>query len=279
MASPASGDIEAQTQQGVATGSAPDAGGYPKLSAFVNSSPGHIFQLFRRFGVLNARVLLHLQDELCELESALAELDASPHDSGTRRYDQNPDRPLLIQTITTKVAEYNNLLLSISGMLALQRASSYQYENFRRWFDYRNPLVQEEVDFLRDPHDLVALGGPERDWLHRKIEGINSRLFTDKAYLGSQQLAEDNQYLVFSSQSRLQRTVRLFVVFFGLLSLLSPILALFYVKHKESRLGIVCSAIVIFALVVASFAPARNVEILAAVAAYSAVVVVFLGAI
>lgn len=82
-------------------------GGYPELAALINSSPSHTFQLFRRFGTLNARCLLYLQEEICELESILAEYDASEHSSASRRYDQHPDRGKLISHITTKLSQYS----------------------------------------------------------------------------------------------------------------------------------------------------------------------------
>jgi hypothetical protein len=82
-------------------------GGYRALSAFVNSSQSHTFQIFRRFGDLNARCLLYLQDELCELESSLADMDKSQEGSETRRFDAHPERPALLQQITSKITEYS----------------------------------------------------------------------------------------------------------------------------------------------------------------------------
>jgi hypothetical protein len=83
------------------------AGGYPALSAFVSSSPSHTFQIFRRFGTLNARCLLYLQDELCQLEHELEVIDAMPHDCGTRRFEKHPERAAHIHKITEKIAEYS----------------------------------------------------------------------------------------------------------------------------------------------------------------------------
>ena len=89
------------------------AGGYPALAELINSSPSHTFQLFRRFGSLNARCLLYLQDELCELEETLQNFDNSQHDAGSRRYDQHPRRGDLIRHITTKIDEYSNSFQSV----------------------------------------------------------------------------------------------------------------------------------------------------------------------
>lgn len=75
----------------------------------------------------------------------------------------------------------DDLLKSVSETIGMKKASEYQYENFRRWFDLKNPVVQEEIDFLRYPQDIVALGGADHGWLFHKLEEANSRFFTDKA--------------------------------------------------------------------------------------------------
>jgi len=75
----------------------------------------------------------------------------------------------------------DNLLFSISQVIGLRPASKYEYENFRRWFDVKNPIVQEEIDFLRYPHDMIALGGSEEGWLFHKIKETNSRIFSENA--------------------------------------------------------------------------------------------------
>jgi hypothetical protein len=71
-------------------------------------------------------------------------------------------------------------LASVSETINMRPASQYQYENFRLWFDLKNPVVQEEIEFLRYPHDMVALGASDQGWLFNKIEEANLRFFADK---------------------------------------------------------------------------------------------------
>ena len=85
----------------------PPTTGYPALSVFINSSPSHTFQLFRRFGDLNARCLLYLQDEIAELEDILKGYDREDHNSKSRRHDQHYDRGHILQVITEKLAFYS----------------------------------------------------------------------------------------------------------------------------------------------------------------------------
>jgi hypothetical protein len=47
--------------------------GYPRLAAFLDSDEN--FMLYRRFGFLQARLLLYKQDELREMEKELDRLD------------------------------------------------------------------------------------------------------------------------------------------------------------------------------------------------------------
>jgi hypothetical protein len=69
--------------------------------------------------------------------------------------------------------------------MAMRLASQYQYQNLRRWFDLKNLVVQDEIDFLRYPQDIVALRGEDQGWLFHKIKEANSSLFTDKHVLTS----------------------------------------------------------------------------------------------
>ena len=62
--------------------------GYPRLAALVNSDSG--FVMYRRFGYIHNRILLHHQAELVELERKLDKLDADD--------DANPDRKFRLQT-------------------------------------------------------------------------------------------------------------------------------------------------------------------------------------
>jgi hypothetical protein len=78
----------------------------------VNSSSD--FVVFRRFGQLHARYLLHLQDELAEIEQQLHELDqqeALLFNLHTRRRDQNPQRRALLQQLGDKLHAYGAYIL------------------------------------------------------------------------------------------------------------------------------------------------------------------------
>ena len=81
--------------------------GYPRLSAFMHSD--REFILFRRFGYLHVRVLLHKQDAIIELEHRLQRLDDSESNAfflSSRRQDGNLDRQSLIAELESRLLEY-----------------------------------------------------------------------------------------------------------------------------------------------------------------------------
>jgi len=81
--------------------------GYPRLSAFIASDKN--FALFRRFGELHARILLHKQDELIAMEQRLQDLDAeekTPYNLNSRREDKNLARKALLAEVEAKLPAY-----------------------------------------------------------------------------------------------------------------------------------------------------------------------------
>jgi hypothetical protein len=86
--------------------------GYRGFSTFLASDNDLL--IFRRFGALNARLLLFLQDEIVVLEKALEQLEtshSSPNASdihnGSFRQEALPQRTEMLQLLHTKVAQYS----------------------------------------------------------------------------------------------------------------------------------------------------------------------------
>ena len=85
--------------------------GYPVYSRLVGSD-NELF-LLRRFNNLNARVILGLQDRLCELEQQLDALDEGYRTSdedinnGSFRFETQRDRIDLLKKIKERLKEYS----------------------------------------------------------------------------------------------------------------------------------------------------------------------------
>lgn len=82
--------------------------GYPNLAAFLDSDES--FGLYRRFGYLQARVILEKQEELRCLEESLDDLDrkqqCSQPSSLFCRALQGPERKELLNQIEARFCEY-----------------------------------------------------------------------------------------------------------------------------------------------------------------------------
>lgn len=90
--------------------------GYKKYAWFLASDDD--FLIFRRFGTLNARILLLLQDEICVAEAKLKSLDEEysqktaprQHNGSFRKESvQQTERKTLLLEIKEKLKEYSTL--------------------------------------------------------------------------------------------------------------------------------------------------------------------------
>lgn len=96
--------------------------GYGKVAAFEDSDPA--FLIYRKFGWLHNRILLHLQDELADLEDQLEDLDrwevltGNPKKLLCRRLDdavpEESERRRLLTLCREKLDEYGEHLLELS---------------------------------------------------------------------------------------------------------------------------------------------------------------------
>ena len=81
--------------------------GYPRLAALQSSDPA--FLMFRRFTMLHSRVLLLSQEDLCRLESKLAEIDDAERTQlylSSTVHDENGARRQIMQEIREKLRSY-----------------------------------------------------------------------------------------------------------------------------------------------------------------------------
>jgi hypothetical protein len=86
--------------------------GYRGFSAFLASD--NDFLVFRRFGAINARLLLYLQDEIVVLEEELEELEAEcmaknadDIHNGSFRQEALPERTEILEALNVKVRQYS----------------------------------------------------------------------------------------------------------------------------------------------------------------------------
>ncbi|KAK0649653.1 hypothetical protein B0T16DRAFT_457046 [Cercophora newfieldiana] len=132
--------------------------------------------IYRRFEALNHRLLLHLQDELSELEEQLHRLDTT--DTQTRRLancilpasrraefmaggELQWHKTDILGKIGFKLGHYNQVLTSFTEAQGLPSASLSDIETYRTYLATRNPIAEIETRFLDPADDLVCLESPK----------------------------------------------------------------------------------------------------------------------
>lgn len=155
-----------------------------------SSVPPHLTPLYRKFSHLHHRVLLHLQDELAELEHHLRMLDegiaqtytippAPPTESPTpttnpqhypasRRIERDAAsshpvfarRTLLLGEIYNKQQQYHTALRDYTSLLRDSRpAAKDEIAAYKFFVADRKPICDGEAAFLEKREDLVVPGG------------------------------------------------------------------------------------------------------------------------
>jgi hypothetical protein len=158
-----------------------------------SSDPSHLTPVYRKFSHLHHRVLLHLQDELAEMEHHLRMLDegiaqtytvppAPPTDSSdptstpthypsSRRIERDISgghpvfarRTLLLGEIYNKQQQYHTALRDYTNMLRDSRpAEKDEITAYKSFLADRKPICDGEAAFLDRRGDLIVPGGAVR---------------------------------------------------------------------------------------------------------------------
>ncbi|KAI4917702.1 hypothetical protein J4E85_009794 [Alternaria conjuncta] len=165
----------------------PPPKGYPKLAILMGEDPD--VAIFRRFGALNALVLMRLQAELIEIEKELRTKQGEDDMAGpprgdystnlfelnlehasTEGDDDHPNQMALLKLAQAKLERYHRLLLTTAEVTKLQQPSDRRFKFVRRWLrtNGRGKDFQEDDDLLRmwsddAKHDMVALTREDHD--------------------------------------------------------------------------------------------------------------------
>ncbi|KAF2631335.1 hypothetical protein BU25DRAFT_407849 [Macroventuria anomochaeta] len=259
--------------------------GYRGFSAFLASD--NDFLIFRKFGTLSARLLLYLQDEIAVLEEALRDIEdkhsgptAPDLHNGSFRQDQLTERKALLDTLSVKVRAYNELLLQHSTLRERPLVDKRYTQSISNWlYNEENAIAENEVKYIENRFDLVQLVPKPRTHLRRLLEKSTrfrlSRIWASRdPPLPLHSAHVEN--LHYSSDTRIDNFFGLTVIVLGMLMLIAPLWALAVTAGTMRRLGVITGFIVLFLGLIACTTTARPFETLAAAAAYSAVLVVFL---
>ncbi|TVY85009.1 hypothetical protein LSUE1_G003434 [Lachnellula suecica] len=253
--------------------------------------------LYRRFGFLQARLLLYKQDELRELEGTLDRLDkvdekTRPDMLQSREQDDADDtfRKNLMHEIEETFKEYAQLLTVARDLATFNRPPTRDYLSIRRYFDEQDPVSNME-SYIYHKEDIVTLKpGREHSWLDSFVESILRRCDSKVIrYVFSTPELRDKAdpklagvWLI--QRERIELLVSLIITIVIVAILIVPIYILFFLTigpQNGHSISIIISVLLVstllFSGVLSLFTRAKRHEILAAAAAYCAVLVVFIG--
>jgi hypothetical protein len=285
--------------------------GYRVFSKWMASDQA--FFVVRRFGALNCRVILSMQDELVQLEEELETQDQlsmrkpapNIHNGSFRLDNSNERRKLITETIPQKLKEYSKCLAKLlmatwhkrlmntidsfineySGLVNREPINPGNVGLVSQWFtDVADKAVYKPEQAFIDCHDdLIPVQPKTRSQMRKALE---KTLLLDQLPLlpmrrwfqrepREYEVIRDDQ-TVWPNDKRVENLCSTVLATIGLAMLVGPLWILEYVNKTPVRLGIITGFVALFFALVAVGTTARAFESLAAAAAYSAVLVVFL---
>ena len=179
--------------------------GYGKVAAFEDSDPS--FSIYRKFGWMHNRILLHLQDELADLEGQLEDLDKWEAQSGNptkllcRRLDESvpeeSERRKLLELCRKKLEEYgestffwdvvgtgwideDKTLLRLQQKQKTKKPTKWNQNSLYNLIDTSESQLHSEAEWICRSDDLLALASDAApDWLGanivKKFLGLSKR--------------------------------------------------------------------------------------------------------
>ncbi|MCJ1228643.1 hypothetical protein MMC12_005304 [Toensbergia leucococca] len=257
--------------------------GYPNLAAFVDSDEN--FMLYRRFGFLQARVLLEKQDELRLLEKELDRQDMftqrrDPNSLRTRDLNEEKiqRRRKLLQKIEAKFCEYAKVLCAAQQLMAFNKPAEADYVSVERYIHGQQPLVEEEASYIYRKEDMITLRpGREHAWLDAFIERLLRTIncqFVEWIFCSSETKEKSTGEGVYYTRQRIDRFVVSIITLVILALLIIPIYILYNLSDNigEQRnvalhIGVLLVFTLTFSAILSLFTRARRHEILGASAA------------
>ncbi|ERF73070.1 hypothetical protein EPUS_06531 [Endocarpon pusillum Z07020] len=202
-------------------------------------------------------------------------------------HEQHKPRRNLMRRIDRAFRAYASLLQAAQSLTHCNRPSSGEYKSVENFVNNRHPLVPTEEEFCYRKDDLITLRpGREHAWLDCSVEKFLrfSRCRTIQNFFRSKetrQKTDGNE--MYYTHDRIERFVVAIIVTVILALLIIPIYLLYRLTNgvESPQSYTVCIGILLiftlsFSACLSLFTRAKRHEILAAAAAYCAVLVVFL---
>ncbi|KAI1411362.1 hypothetical protein F5Y13DRAFT_191301 [Hypoxylon sp. FL1857] len=257
--------------------------GYPHLGAFLALDQN--FLIFRRFGYLQARVLLNIQDQLRECEDKLETLDQESEEWVLQSRElKNVKRDELLKNIENKLERYSTFMNNALWFSLRERPSGTNFRIIKNYFDRFGPIVEKEMYYLHK-NDLITVK-PRED---APVDRLISKLLRDnpgtatKKIFGDQEGTRRNPAMVVLSgwKMGILRTILLGLPLMALL--VSPIIPLYSLSKGEITRVVLVGIMIIqlaftclFATCLKCLTHTKRHELFAGSVAYMGVLIVFM---
>ncbi|KAL8658703.1 MAG: hypothetical protein Q9226_000817 [Calogaya cf. arnoldii] len=235
------------------------------------------FFVIRRFEKLGARAALLMQNRIVQLEEQVRAEDVNctknGGDNGSFREDRQTRRQEVMDELVWRLERYQRFVLDYSELKARPDATKRQITYVKNWLENNNqPIRPEEVTFV-EKEDLMPM-----------VPRMSPRKSTDKVKLTQRHYNHPDNFksetTVYSEEGIIDKTVTCVTIGLGLIMLIAPLWLLQYVYSSEpdmkARLKIITGFLIGFTILLSIVAVARPFEVLAATAAYAAVLMVFM---
>ncbi|MCJ1401337.1 hypothetical protein MMC11_004549 [Xylographa trunciseda] len=277
--------------------------GFPKLACFLDSDDA--FMVYRRFGTVYSRLLLHEQDEMRRLEATLNSMDKTDEYHGNTQYLMSPEldakrqdfpdewpghsRPQVLEQLKRTALNYADLVLKTQQLKAMGQPSNRDYRSVLHFMENDGgQTYDEEMSFIYEKEDLITLRpGREYAWLDSIVERMLRVLrcrFTVLLFSSKETKSKtDDSSIHYYDRGRISVLVTFLITILILVLLIIPIWLLYKcsiintIATSPDTMGIISVSTLIFSAMLSAFTKAKRHEILAASAGYCAVLVVFLG--
>ncbi|KAL5317200.1 hypothetical protein ACEPPN_014295 [Leptodophora sp. 'Broadleaf-Isolate-01'] len=255
--------------------------GYPQLAAFVDSND--TFANYRRFGRLSARLLLHLQNDLNNLEKKLDALDKQYAQDERMKYrlrgfeisDGRDDKcQKLCADIQKKYMEYADVLLKDASIRALGKAPRRNHMANFTWMQNEKALNEEKRDFLNHPDDFISIsrhsGHRIEDFIQSWLDNRGPNFFIKRFLKTAEERRKtDSEDVDHYSKQRLAFLAILLQVVVVAVLFLTPVFVLFLVPTSRAVMAVTASVFVLaFTIVVSFMTEAKVQEVFFGTAAY-----------
>ncbi|KAH7317583.1 hypothetical protein BKA65DRAFT_557002 [Rhexocercosporidium sp. MPI-PUGE-AT-0058] len=264
--------------------------GYSKSAAFIESSSSS--GIYRNFRELHVRLLITAQVEIMSLEEELKKLDernvgqnqggAAGHDFISAE-DLGGEKRSVLLKIRKALLEYNGLISSYQALGKIDKPSERDYNKLFKWFMWKRPPAGDTFDSILPREDLVTLSSRRslvEECMLRHLDRWPDSCF--KQFFQASKQLQQNPNLDTAQESyndaRIKLFARLIVVFFAVLVLFAPVVLFLLTSMSRGCIVVVALVFMIaFATVMGMLTDASDKEIFVGTAAYTAVLVTFLG--